>query len=476
MIRLWGCALCLVVACRRAEPEPQPPPPTGIADALVHRSRSPTSAFWESTDAAARGDVAYVCTGVSSLTLHDMADPDAVEMLDEVRFPLSSFSFPRCSHVDVLGDRLIVASRNDEVQPEAWVALVDVARPRHPVTLDAVGYGEQLVEEATLTATTAWVAATGDGLIAYDISGDALVERGRVPIPGTAIRVDRAPGGGVAVGTAEGQVVLVGEDLQASAPVDVGAQVMGLEALADGRLALALGSSGLGVLDPATGALEVTDTRGTALRLHPIDDRYLAVANWSDLRVFDVSGPVPELRAVDAVYESEDRPRTFSVAASGDRVVAATWTGVHVLTWDPAAVGPEITLSTSEIAAPADGGPHDATVVVTNEGQLPLHVTDLKTPGPWTGQPRAFTLEPGQAQEVAFHTDGSAAVSLDEARFLSDDPDEPKARLLARVGADAVFVGDPALDFTYVALNTGTTHTLSEQRGKVVLLSYFATF
>ena len=43
-------------------------------------------------------------------------------------------------------------------------------------------------------------------------------------------------------------------------------------------------------------------------------------------------------------------------------------------------------------------------------------------------------------------------------------------------GSADLTVGDEATDFSYVGLNTGQVHTLSEQRGKVVVLSYFATF
>ena len=89
---------------------------------------------------------------------------------------------------------------------------------------------------------------------------------------------------------------------------------------------------------------------------------------------------------------------------------------------------------------------------------------------------KTLALEPGASAEVVFETAGSTSVSLGDARFLSNDPDEKRARLPLRVGANAVFEGDPALDFSYTALNLGTTHTLSEQRGKVVLLAYWATF
>ena len=58
----------------------------------------------------------------------------------------------------------------------------------------------------------------------------------------------------------------------------------------------------------------------------------------------------------------------------------------------------------------------------------------------------------------------------------SNDPDEPRAEVTLRVGSNRLFVGDEAPDFQLTGINTGEPHRLVDQRGSVVVLSYFATF
>jgi hypothetical protein len=58
----------------------------------------------------------------------------------------------------------------------------------------------------------------------------------------------------------------------------------------------------------------------------------------------------------------------------------------------------------------------------------------------------------------------------------SDDVDEPKIKIPLRTGSNRVFLGDEAPVFTYTDLMGSGRHSLKEQHGNVVLLSYFATF
>ncbi len=85
-------------------------------------------------------------------------------------------------------------------------------------------------------------------------------------------------------------------------------------------------------------------------------------------------------------------------------------------------------------------------------------------------------LAPGESGAVEVSFAGSNATSSGELVIHSTDPDEPEAEVSLQAGSNAVFVGDDAPDFSYLGLNTGETHTLSDQFGKVVLLSYFGVF
>ena len=59
--------------------------------------------------------------------------------------------------------------------------------------------------------------------------------------------------------------------------------------------------------------------------------------------------------------------------------------------------------------------------------------------------------------------------------IFSDDPDEAEYRVVLIGNRAGLSTGDEAPDFTFSDLN-GFSHTLSAQRGKPVLLAYFATF
>ncbi len=72
--------------------------------------------------------------------------------------------------------------------------------------------------------------------------------------------------------------------------------------------------------------------------------------------------------------------------------------------------------------------------------------------------------------------EGATTIQEQVLTVHSNDPDEPSAEIGLQIGSNAVFVGDEALDFSYEGVNTGLTHTLSEQRGSVVLLSYFSLY
>ncbi len=463
--------LAVVVLGCPADP---PPGPLLDGDGLVWLTQVDTPSFWESTDVEVRGGVAYVCTGVRSMTVHDIDPLENAEYERRLLFPGSHDSFPRCSHLASDGDRLVVSSHRDEVQTTPWVALVDISDRDRPELLDSLETDLSL-EEPVLSGDDLWVAAHDDGLLHFSVAGDSIEQAGGRADLGNVSRVTTF-GDGVAIGTFDGSVIVLDDDLQTLAQVDLGSPVQALLEIADQRIAVALGSEGLAILDADGGILSRLDTHGIALRLDHIAQGQILVANWSDLRVYDVTGEAPVLRAVDAVFEAGSRPRHLAAGASGDLVVTGEWEGVHVLRHLPDVDSPELTPSTLLVKVAADGEEQETTLTVTNEGRLALEVTDIDAPSGWHADPTSLALEPGESADVSLLYEGSTTTANGTLELHSNDPDERPSEVELQVGSNRVFVGDEAPDFSYLGLNTGETHTLSDQFGKVVLLSYFGVF
>jgi hypothetical protein len=442
-------------------------------DPLVYESRSPTSTFWETTDVATKGNAVYTCTGVASFVVHNARKPSRLDVEKSLTFDGSDQIYPRCTHINVAGNRAVVTARKDEVQTQPFIALLNVDDAMDPLELDTLVIDTGLIEEAAIVQDHLWVAAAEDGLWRYDISADTIGSRTDVEVPGTVTRVARF-GDGVAAGT-NGQVHRVDAG-GAVTSIDVDGQVQALLELPDGRLAVALGSAGIAIID-GTNVVATTDTHGTALRLDLLSSGELLVANWSDVRLYDITDSGFEVRAVDAVFEADDRPRHLAAAAQDNVVFAGEWTGLHALSFYDSESGPEFTPSSLTVAMPEDGEAFEGEITVTNEGSEELTVSNVDVDGGWSVTPATLSLAPGESSELVFAHGGSQTVDLRHAELTTNDPDEPLVEIQVRIGSNRVFVGDPAPDFSYTALNgTQQNYALEDQRGHVVMLSYFATF
>ena len=71
----------------------------------------------------------------------------------------------------------------------------------------------------------------------------------------------------------------------------------------------------------------------------------------------------------------------------------------------------------------------------------------------WSAQPDAFELAPGASQSVSLTFSGSDRVEKKVLKLLSNDPDEPKARVALRIGGRNLFVGDTAPDVSVEPIN-----------------------
>ncbi len=477
MLRL--IPLLLLAACAGDPPdEPVPDiPPPPLADPLDYLGASAnTSTFYETTDVDVVGTAVYTCTGVQSLSIHDASNPNAMELVNEFRFPNSHQTFPRCSHVIAEGTRVVVTSHRDEVQRTPWIALLDASTPLEPVLLDNVADLSARFEEPALLGDRLYVAAHEGGIARFDLSANTLEPVGTTGGFGNVSRLATTDTL-VLAGTNGGELHVLDPELSLLRTLEMDAPIQAIQPLGDDRALIALGSEGIATVNLATGEeLSRLDTNGIAVRIDLFSNGDALLTNWSDLRVYDVSTDPPVLRGVDAVYQANPRPRHLAAAANDDLVFTGEWEGVHALRYQPGVGAPELSLSDLLIKVPDDGQAHTVELEVENEGQWSLQVRDIALTEGWTASAAELDLEPGESTILALTFAGSTGPMNGLLSLDSNDPDEGVTEIPLLVGSTALGVGDPAPVLVAEGLNTGQTHNLEAQLGKVVLLSYFGVF
>ncbi len=217
----------------------------------------------------------------------------------------------------------------------------------------------------------------------------------------------------------------------------------------------------------ARGSLAVP---GSALSV-AVDGDDLWIASWTTTALADLGADPPALRGHEAPYES-----AMGVAAGGGRAVVADWTAASALVAVPGARGPELVGPAPVFFDPALRGPRF--VEVGNAGQLPLQVELDPLSDGYTASPMSWTVEPGGAVSVELRPPADGELRAAELRGRTNDADEPELRL--RLGPADAGVGSAHADLRLPAVRAGTTSvetlSLADQRGKVVVIAYWALF
>lgn len=223
-----------------------------------------------------------------------------------------------------------------------------------------------------------------------------------------------------------------------------------LDLAGDGdRLAVACGSAGVHLVDPA-GPTLVGGWSGhvSARAVDLVADR-LAVAGWTEALVLDVSDPAaPRLRGSEGATEA-----AMAVALGPERLAVADW--------HQAWLADVVDVDAPEVRALESWAQPGGRVNLFNDGSAPLW---LDTPS--AGTVGVAVLEPGQNTPWSVPDDATGTLTIG-----SDDPDE--AVLSVRVGGVVgLTVGDPAPEFLEPDL-AGTPWSLEALRGEVVFLGLF---
>ena len=94
----------------------------------------------------------------------------------------------------------------------------------------------------------------------------------------------------------------------------------------------------------------------------------------------------------------------------------------------------------------------------------------------FTLDPEFLNIEPGGVAEVKLtFTPVDSIKTQAVISFWSNDPDEPRRTFVGKGNSNSLKIGDSAPDFTLNDID-GVPHTLSDYSGKVIVLTFFASW
>lgn len=416
--------------------------------------------FVEIIDVDVRDGVAWT-VGQGGLTVVDVSDPEAPTLV-------ASENSDRWHKVEPLGGTYAAATHRDRGMTVLSVAEGRVSRGR---TFSGIGEEGLLARDGRL-----YVTSRTEGIRVYDVSDPGAVEP-VTTVPGLGNPWEISGGEGEHAWVADASLGVVPVDLSdpdapvIGTPVPLPGASHALER--DGWLYVAAGGEGVVVFDvfDPTRPIEVgrVDTGGSAIVLAEAGGVLWVAAHESfvALDLGDPSAPAPLGHQLASEY-------ALAVGTDGRHGVVGNWTKLDVWAADRAAASPELDLDADRVTLPADGGAVE--LRLTNRGGGTLELVGAEPPDPRVAvSASSLVVAPGESAllRLSFAADG-APLSGDLC-LATNDPDGPRLLLPLSAGDPEDPVGEPAPDFTLPDLEGGL-HTLSEQRGHPVFITYFATW
>lgn len=255
------------------------------------------------------------------------------------------------------------------------------------------------------------------------------------------------------------------------------------------QLYVAVGSAGVEVFDLADptlpASLGATPTGVPAISVAAAEG-YLWYATQQSIGVMDVTDPS---EPVSLAVEDTDS-WAMHVDTTGTTAYLADWQDVAVYELDDSARAPDADPSRDELYLV--GSATELTMTIDNRGGADLVIDGVSSPDERVRiDIDTLVVAPGAAANVRVtlleaidpEADAEAEAEADTDPLdttlciATNDPDEPVLQLpLASTSSDSsVLIGEEAPDFNLPDLD-GKYHQLSAQRGKPVVLVYFATW
>ncbi|MEM7159417.1 MAG: hypothetical protein AAF799_41650 [Myxococcota bacterium] len=463
-----------------------------FVDPLVHVGRAAGPTFIEIVDVVTHGDLVLACTGTKGLTIWDASGDGAPRLLSEKIGPthqgLANGSFPRCQHVSVdpTGTRVVITNRGDEIQPTPWLWVYDISDPRSP---DDIGGWTDLssIEGVVYNDGLVYAALHGTGVLVYrvteaggvDIQGgykDEFSDAWQPALAGNHLYV------------AEGATGLRIYDVESGDPELLSTLPLpgsSRDVIVEGDRAYVADSAGMAIVDISDPRdpqlLSQIDSDGTSLALAMGADDTVVMAEWDQVRGYDVSDPTAvETVFAETVPTDDEFSRVLAIDADRDRrrVYAGEWRGLQVFDHVSGGHGPDISITPNVLQyGLLTGGESDSRVVVVrNRGDVPLTVHDVVGGPGVTVDTECFQVPPGGATAIEVTLQVNDHDQVDTGlKFCSDDPDESEHVVSLSANVPGLGVGDEVPAFALQDLD-GNTWSTEQLRGNIAVLAYFATF
>ncbi len=237
----------------------------------------------------------------------------------------------------------------------------------------------------------------------------------------------------------------------------------------------AVGSIGIETFDLGTPSapesLGVTDIGRSAVAVSAANDQLWA-ATQEGVVALDISTP----SAPTPLASAKTEEWAMHVVADGDRVWVADWSLVSLLELDPSLKAPVADVTPDFLYLYE--GESSTSLTVTNRGGATLTFTGLGVDDERvTASIDRAELEPGESATIVLDFDDDGETVDATLCFSSNDPSAPvrEVEVSSSSSMTSVAIGQPAYDFVLSDID-GKSHQLSDQLGKPVVLTYFATW
>ncbi|GEM_PF-1591124 len=380
------------------------PDPAGMPaqDALEHIGRGEWSGsgnFIEILDVLADGTYVYACTGTQGMMIWDATGDGSPRLgAEKIGGPFAHSAYPRCQHLgaDFANGKIVITSRGDEIQPTPFLYLFDISNPASPQGIGG-WQGPESIEGVVLHEGRIYAAAHRDGIMVFDAeSGSSLNELARVSDADSDAWQPLIHDGRLIV--AEGSAGLRVYDISANTPAllsSIPLRGSSHDVVVSNNIAYVASSTHINIVDlvdPENPTLiSETATTSAALALAVGQNDTLVVAEWDEARTYDISNlSSPRLIDAERVPTTSSFSRVLNVDAvptpNGDsgRVYLAEWEGMHAYQQHDCGYGPDVAISplSLQFGSLEAGETEDRVLVVRNEGNQTLHVTDISSNGP----------------------------------------------------------------------------------------------
>jgi len=434
----------------------------------------PPQYFAEHQEIDKVGDYLYIF-GVGGLDIVDFGNPAAP--ISVGRFEPPGHPYERYYRGTVGQGHAYCGAREDLLQ------IIDITNPIFTTRVGSYGATGETYEGSVLHEGYLYAARHDGGIVVLDLTDPA------VPVMVDAVTSlqnswDAASlGDYVYVADGAGGLAVLNA-VNAAAPVHVASLPTSGNALdvatSPGLIAVACGSAGVDIFDATTpgspALLSTYDSAGLAVSIELHGD-WLYLADWDGVDVVDLVNP-----ASPVVIGHEDTPvRAMGLAGNGDRIYVADWSRVRAYDLGPTTTGDiDVSVDGITFGAVPVGASVDTILTITNTGGGVLDVTSVETFNMnfIVSHTSGFTLAPGASQDVTV-TFNHVVAGYDGTflRIKSDDTDEPQVTmpLTADDNPNQLDIGEYAPDFSLVDMG-GAVHSLSQYRGKVVVVAFFANW